>query len=77
MKRHHPLVLFMASPAGRLIRAAVGIALVAWAFHGLSGLAEGIAAVVGIVLILSGLLNFCGLAPLLREPLWGSALKND
>ncbi len=68
MNQQSSTVRFLFSPAGRIIRAAAGIAVLLWAFYGLAGIGRDIAVVVGIVLILAGLMNFCGLSPLLGGP---------
>jgi len=68
MNQQSSTVRFLFSPAGRVIRAAAGIAVLLWAFYGLTGAGRDIALVVGIVLILAGLINFCGLSPLLGGP---------
>lgn len=54
---------FMSEPIGRIIRAAVGIALIAIAFFvgGIMGLIIGI---VGLVPLAAGVFNFCLLGPL-------------
>ncbi len=69
------LARFMASPVGRGIRVAVGIALI------IAGLAIGstggyVLAVVGVAPLLAGALNVCVLAPLLKAPFSGKALTN-
>jgi hypothetical protein len=69
------LARFMASPVGRGIRVAAGIALI------IAGLAIGstggyVLAVVGVAPLLAGALNVCVLAPLLKAPFSGKALTN-
>lgn len=69
------LARFMATPVGRGIRIAVGIALI------IAGLAIGstggyVLAVVGVAPLLAGALNVCVLAPLLKAPFSGRALTN-
>ena len=71
MKQQSPTVQFLFSPMGRGIRAVAGILVLLWAFYGLAGIGRDIAGVVGVVLILSGVLNFCGLSPLLGGPFMG------
>ena len=63
---------FMASPAGRGIRVAAGVALI------IVGLVIGstggyILAIVGVLPVLAGALNVCVLAPLLKAPFSGKA----
>ena len=69
------LARFMASPVGRGIRVAVGIALI------IAGLVIGSAggyvlAAVGLVPLLAGALNVCVIAPLLKAPFSGKGLTN-
>jgi len=71
MNQQSAVVQFLFSPVGRSIRAIVGIALLLWAFYGLSGIGRDVAVVFGVVLILSGVVNFCGLSPLLGGPFMG------
>ena len=66
---------FMATPAGRGIRVAAGIALI------IAGLVIGSAggyvlAAVGLVPLLAGALNVCVIAPLLKAPFRGKGLTN-
>ncbi len=64
---------FMASPAGRGIRIAAGIALI------VAGLVIGstggyILAIVGVLPVLAGALNVCVLGPVLKAPFSGKAV---
>jgi hypothetical protein len=68
MREQSTTVAFLFSPVARGIRVIAGIALLLWAFYGLTGVGRDIAAVVGVVLILSGVVNFCGLSPLFGGP---------
>ena len=63
---------FMASPTGRGVRVAAGLALI------VAGLVIGSAggyvlAVVGLVPLLAGALNVCLIAPILKAPFSGKA----
>lgn len=71
----NPFIKFMASTAGRIVRIVAGAALIAWGLLGLGGTAGIIAAVVGAVPLLAGLLNFCIFAPLFGAPLSGSKIR--
>ena len=63
----------MATPAGRLVRAFLGIALLVLAYF--IGGAAGIAlAVVALVPIAAGAFNLCFIAPLLHVPFRGAKL---
>ena len=65
---------FMASPAGRLIRIALGIVLI-WIGVGMDKPAGYVLEVIGLVPLAAGALNFCLLAPLLKVPFYGKDLK--
>jgi hypothetical protein len=71
----NPLIKFLASPAGRIVRVVAGIALVLWGILGLSGTVGIIVAVVGAVPLLAGLFDFCVFAPLFGAPLSGSKIR--
>jgi len=64
------LFAFMASPAGRLARAAAGVVLI------VLGIALGgggwILAAVGLVPLLAGVFDVCLLAPLFHQPVRGA-----
>ncbi len=61
---------FMATGAGRTIRVAFGLALIAtgYAISGAAGLVLGL---VGAVPAAAGIFNFCLISPLLHAPFWG------
>lgn len=70
-----PLVRFMVSPAGRALRVAAGLGLLA---AGLSrrGSAGGKAtAALALVPLAAGALDVCALGPLLGAPLGGDAAR--
>jgi uncharacterized membrane protein YuzA (DUF378 family) len=71
----NPFIKFMASSTGRFVRIVAGIALIAWALLGLSGIAAVIVAVIGAVPLLAGLFDFCLFAPLFGEPLSGPKIR--
>jgi Protein of unknown function (DUF2892) len=68
------LIVFMASPAGRLTRAVAGVVLV------VIGIALGgawwILAAVGLVPLLAGAFDVCLLAPLFHQPLHGAEFRH-
>jgi hypothetical protein len=70
------LFAFIASPAGRIIRIVAGLALIAWGLMGLGGSNGYIVAAVGVAPLLSGLFNFCVIAPVCGYPLSGSKLRS-
>jgi hypothetical protein len=71
----NPFVKFLASPAGRVIRALAGIALIAWGLLGLGGTTGIIVAVIGVVPLAAGLFDFCVFAPLFGAPLSGQKIR--
>ena len=71
----NPFVKFLASPAGRIIRAVAGLALVLWGWLGLGGTTGLIVAVIGILPLAAGLFDFCVFAPLFGAPLSGQKIR--
>jgi hypothetical protein len=71
----NPFVKFMASPAGRIVRALAGLALIAWGLLGLGGTTGIVVAVVGVVPLAAGLIDFCLFAPLFGAPLSGQKIR--
>ncbi len=71
----NPFVAFMASPAGRILRIVAGIALVVWGLLGVGSTAGLILAIVGLVPLVAGLLDFCVFAPLFGAPLSGPRIR--
>ena len=69
---------FMASPAGRLLRIVLGVALVFYGFQGLGGSGWGIAlAAFGTMAVISGTFNLCIIAGLLGAPFRGRDLQKS
>jgi Protein of unknown function (DUF2892) len=58
---------WMATPVGRLLRVAVGLALIGWGYL----IGSTVLMVVGAVPLLAGASNVCLIAPLLRAPFLG------
>jgi len=73
----NPFVKFLASPAGRVVRAVAGIVLIAWGLLGLGGTTGIIVAVIGIVPLAAGLFDFCVFAPLFGAPLSGQKIRSS
>jgi len=71
----NPIVSFLASPAGRAVRIAAGIALVVWGVWGLGSTAGLVVAIVGLVPLIAGLFDFCVFAPLFGAPLSGPKIR--
>jgi len=64
---------FMAGPIGRGVRVLAGVLLIALGlFGGLDQTTGIIVAVIGVLPVLAGVLNFCLIGPLLGAPLSGS-----
>ena len=71
----NPLIKFLASTSGRLVRILAGAALIAWGLMGLGGTTGVIVAVVGAVPLLAGAFDFCVFAPLFGAPLSGPKIR--
>ncbi|MDH2908526.1 MAG: DUF2892 domain-containing protein [Candidatus Eremiobacteraeota bacterium] len=69
------MVDFLFSGTARIIRAVVGLLLLFWAYHSLHGIGRDIVGILGLVFLLSGIINFCGLSPLLGGPFMRRAAK--
>lgn len=69
-------VCFMGSAAGRLIRIVAGFGLIIWGLVGVGGNNGMILAAVGLLPVLTGVLNICVVAPLLGKPLSGSRARD-
>lgn len=71
----NPLIKFLASTSGRLVRIVAGAALIAWGLMGLGGSTGVIVAVVGAVPLLAGVVDVCIFAPLFGAPLSGPKIR--
>ena len=71
----NPFVKFMASTTGRIVRIVAGLALIGWGLIGLGGTAGLIVAIVGIVPLAAGVLDFCLFAPLFKNPMSGKQIR--
>jgi len=71
----NPLVTFMASTTGRIVRIVAGVALIAWGLLGLGSASGVVVAVIGAVPLLAGLLDFCVFAPLFGCPISGPKIR--
>ncbi len=65
---------FMAKPAGRATRIILGLAVVGVGLSLGNSAARTTVVLIGLVPILAGSLNFCGIAPLLGEPFAGKSV---
>ncbi len=71
----NPFVSFMASPSGRLIRIVAGIALIAWGLLGIGSTVGIVVAVIGLLPLAAGVLDFCVFAPVFGAPLSGPQIR--
>ena len=71
----NPIISFMASTAGRIVRIIAGIVLIVWGIWGLGNTAGVVVAVVGLVPLVAGLFDFCVFAPLFGNPLSGAKIR--
>ncbi len=71
----NPLIAFLASGAGRVVRVVAGLALVAWGWFGLNGAVGIVVIVIGAVPLLAGLFDFCVFAPLFGAPFSGPQIR--
>jgi hypothetical protein len=71
----NPIVAFLASTTGRIVRIIAGIVLIVGGLLGLGGVAGIILAVVGVLPLLAGVLDFCAFAPLFGNPLSGARIR--
>ena len=63
-------VHFMRSPAGRMIRIAMGAGIIAYGVQ-LDGAPRTVAILVGLLPIAAGTLNFCTIGPVFGADMWG------
>jgi len=73
----NPFVKFMASNTGRIVRIAAGAALIAWGLLSLAGTTGIVVAVVGLLPLLAGLMDFCVFAPLFKNPMSGKKIRGE
>jgi hypothetical protein len=71
----NPIVSFLASPVGRIVRIVAGLALITWGLWGLGGTVGLVVAVVGLVPLVAGLFDFCVFASLFGNPLSGAKTR--
>ena len=71
----NPFVSFMASTAGRVLRAVAGLVLLYVGMQLMAGVGGIIVAVIGVVMIAAGVFDFCLFAPLFGNPLSGKKIR--
>jgi hypothetical protein len=69
------LIKFLAGTTGRLVRIVAGIVLITVGLFLMQNTAGVIVAVIGIVPLLAGILDFCVFAPLFGAPFSGKAIR--
>ena len=71
----NPIVSFLASSTGRIVRVVAGLILVAWSWFVLDGTTGVIMALIGLVPVFAGIFDFCVFAPLFGAPLSGPKIR--
>ena len=71
----NPLISFMASGTGRIVRIIAGIVLIAVGLAVVGDVAGIVLAVVGLVPLAAGVFDFCVFAPLFGNPFSGPAIR--
>ena len=66
---------FLASSAGRVVRAVAGLALIVVGLAVVGGAIGWILAIVGLVPLLAGIFDWCVFAPLFGLPFMGPSLR--
>jgi hypothetical protein len=70
-----PIIGFLASFTGRLVRAGAGVVLILIGLFGVTGTAGWIVAAIGVVPLAAGALDVCLFAPLVGLPLSGNEIR--
>jgi Inner membrane protein YgaP-like, transmembrane domain len=71
----NPIISFLASSTGRIVRVVAGLILVAWGWFGLAGVTGTFVALIGLVPLVAGIFDFCVFAPLFGAPLSGTKIR--
>ena len=71
----NPVIRFLASGTGRIVRVVAGLALVALGLFVPSGAAGIVLIVVGLVPLVAGVFDFCVFAPLFSAPFSGPKIR--
>jgi len=66
---------FLASGAGRTVRAVAGLALIWWGFSHRSGPVGVLVMLIGVIPLAAGVFDFCVLSRLLGGPFSGAAIR--
>jgi Inner membrane protein YgaP-like, transmembrane domain len=70
------MIGFLASTNGRMVRVVAGIVLILLGLFVVKDAAGIIIAVIGLVPLLAGVVDFCVFAPLFGKPFSGKAIRN-
>ena len=65
----------MSTTWARALRVLIGAVIAWYGFSNTEGVVMVVLIILGAVFVLSGLLNFCGLAKVLGGPFWGKDAK--
>ena len=71
----NPVISFLASGTGRIVRILAGLALIVWGIWGLGGTTGILVAVIGAVPLAAGVFDFCVFAPLFGTPFSGPKIR--
>ena len=71
----NPVIRFLASGTGRIVRVVAGLALIALGLFAVTGAAGIALIVVGLVPLVAGVFDFCVFAPLFGAPLGGPQIR--
>jgi hypothetical protein len=69
------LVQFLASGAGRVVRAVAGLVLIWWGFSHRAGAIGVVIMLIGLVPLAAGIFDFCVLSRILGGPFSGAAIR--
>ncbi|HEY6072001.1 MAG TPA: DUF2892 domain-containing protein, partial [Anaerolineales bacterium] len=71
----NPVISFLASSSGRIVRIVAGLALILWGILGLGGVVGVVVALIGAAPLAAGLFDFCIFAPLFGAPFNGAKIR--
>ena len=71
----NPLIAFLASKNGRILRIVLGAVLILLGFFVLESTAGIIAIIIGLVPFLAGIFDYCVFAPLFGAPFSGKKIR--
>ena len=73
----NPFIRFVASTAGRIARAVLGVGLIAWGLLGLGDTLGLFVAVFGLVPLIAGVGDICVFAPLFKLSTSGKKIRSE